>query len=118
MAWSLGEWIFDASLRSFPCIFFDIFHFLVLFQSKARLRGKSSWHSPSTIHARRYVGIYIYIHMGIYTDLYIYTFIHIFIHRGRHLLLMGWYLLLLIECILLIDMVKNCSFSYNQILSQ
>ena len=47
--------------------FLDIFHFLVLFQSKARLRGESSWHSPATIQfARRYVGIYIYVYMQVY----------------------------------------------------
>ena len=54
--------------------FFDIFHFLVLFQSKARLRGKSSWHSPATIQfARRYVGIYLHIYIYEYLQIYVHT---------------------------------------------
>lgn len=59
--------------------------------------------------------------MWVYTQVYIY--IYTYLHTQRKTLAFdglptNWYLLLLIECSLLIDMVKNCSYSYNQILSQ
>lgn len=62
-----------------------------------------------------------YIYMWVYTQVYIY--IYTYLHTQRKTLAFdglptNWYLLLLIECSLLIDMVKNCSYSYNQILSQ
>lgn len=116
--WGVDFWCIPAVISMYFFWYFPSFGFV---PKQGKAEGKEFMAFPCNHSVCEKICRYIYVYTQILVCKYINK--HTCLHTQRKTLAFdglptNWYLLLLIECILLIDMVKSCSYSYNQILTQ